>query len=169
MEWLARLLGRRRPSVRPINITVRPRREPPRFAMPPPSVTSSTTGASGPVVAFTPTRPKSGRRQLVGRETELAQIVQLLTDERTHVVLYAERGRGKTSLANMVTETLRRQGHIVARYSCEASSSFDSVIRGLARDLPVSLLANSMTDRSAGGCEPALPASPLRPADVRPR
>ena len=92
--------------------------------------------------------------------------MQLLTDERTHVVLYAERGRGKTSLANMVTETLRRQGHIVARYSCEASSSFDSVIRGLARDLPVSLLANSMTDRSAGGCEPALPASPLRPADV---
>ena len=51
-------------------------------------------------------------------------------------MLYSERGRGKTSLSNMVVEALRRSGIIVARYTCEAQSDFDSIVRGLMRDLP---------------------------------
>ena len=116
--------------------------------------------------AFTPTRPKLGR-QLVGREIELSQIMQAISEERAHVVLYSERGRGKTSLANLVTESMRRQGHVVARYTCEASSTFDTVVRGLVRDLPAALLAVPAEGGVHGeGCEAALPAEALRPRDV---
>lgn len=114
---------------------------------------------------FTPTQPRRGRRNVTGRQTELARILQAIWEEQAHVVLYTERGRGKTSLANLVVETLRQGGVIVARHSCEAGDTFDSIIRALARDLPHALLAVPASDQGIG-CEPALPATELRPRDV---
>lgn len=119
-----------------------------------------------PGEAFTPTQPKPGRRQIVGRQAELQRIVQALREEKAHVVLYTERGRGKTSLANLVIEALRQGGVIVARHACEAGSSFDSIMRGLLRDLPRALLATPANDPSEVGCEAALPQGTLRPRDV---
>ena len=119
-----------------------------------------------PSDTFTPTRPKPGRRNLVGRKVELERIMQALRHEKAHVVLYSERGRGKTSLSNMVMEALRRSEMIVARYTCEAGSSFDTAMRGLARDLPPSLLVDPAEDGTGEGCEPALPRYDLRPRDI---
>jgi hypothetical protein len=117
-----------------------------------------------PNAAFTPTRPRAGRRNLVGRQQELDRILDAILLDAGHVVLYSERGRGKTSLANMAVEALRRRGAIVGRFVCEAQTGFDTLFRGLARDLPRSLLA---ADGDEGeGCEAVLPAQPLRPADV---
>jgi hypothetical protein len=116
--------------------------------------------------AFTPTRPKSGR-QLIGRETELARILQAIDDEQAHVVLYSERGRGKTSLSNVVAASLRKQNYIVARNTCEASSTFDTVMRGLVRELPASLLAVPSDNPAADeGCSAAFPRDTLYPRDV---
>ncbi|MEJ1977692.1 MAG: ATP-binding protein [Acetobacteraceae bacterium] len=115
---------------------------------------------------FTPTRPKTGRRQLVGRQAELARILQALLEDRAHVVLYSERGRGKTSLSNLVIESLRRKNVIVARHTCEASSDFTSILRGLLQDLPPSLLAAPVRDDPCDGCGAALPDRELRPNDV---
>ena len=89
-----------------------------------------------------------------------------LRDEKAHVVLYAERGSGKTSLSNLVIETLRRSGVIVARCTCEAASSFDAVIRGLMRDVPEALLAAPAEGSSGEGCEAALPPREVQPRDV---
>ncbi len=148
-----------------------------------------TAGRIAPGEAFTPTQPKSGRRRLVGREAELRRILQALQEDRAHVVLYSERGRGKTSLANLVVELLRRSGSIVARCTCEAGTTFDSLMRGLMHDLPPSLLAgrpgrgNEGRDASQfdlgrpadvggyethdlDGCGAALPQGELRPRDV---
>ena len=124
-----------------------------------------------PGEAFTPTQPKTGRHRLIGRERELDRILQTLQEDRAHVVLYSERGRGKTSLANRVVEALRRSGTIVARHTCEAGTTFDDLMRGLMRDLPQSLLAARVTpglpaERSDEGCAPALPAGLLRPLDI---
>ena len=119
-----------------------------------------------PGMVFTPTQPKPGSRQLTGRQAELQRILQALREDRAHVVLYSERGRGKTSLSNMVIEALRQAGVIVARHTCDAGSDFDSVVRGLLRDLPASLLASADETGSGGGCEPALPGRPLRPGDL---
>ena len=115
--------------------------------------------------AFTPTQPKTGRRRLIGRQAELERIMQALNEDRAHVVLYSERGRGKTSLSNLAVQSLRRSGVIVARHTCEAGTTFDSLMRGLARDLPPALLA-ARTGVGGEGCEAALPDGELRPRDV---
>lgn len=119
-----------------------------------------------PGLVFTPTQPKPGSRQLTGRQAELNRILQSLGEDKAHVVLYSERGRGKTSLSNMVIEALRRSGTIVARHTCEAGSDFDSIVRGLLRDLPASLLASPAEGGVGDGCEPALPPRTLRPDDI---
>ncbi len=119
-----------------------------------------------PGEAFTPTQPKAGRKQVVGRDAEALRIMQALREERAHVVLYTDRGRGKTSLANLVIETLRQAGVIVARHSCDAGSTFETIIRGLMRDLPRSLLAVAANSPGEIGCEAVLPAGELRPRDV---
>jgi hypothetical protein len=119
--------------------------------------------ALAPGSVFTPTRPRSGRRNLVGREPELARILDAILLDGGHVVLYSERGRGKTSLSNMAIEALRRQGAVVGRFACEAQTNFDMMIRGLMRDLPASLLSGA---HDSEGCEAVLPAKELRPADV---
>ena len=127
-----------------------------------------------PAEAFTPTQPRSGRRRLVGRRTELMRILQALREDQAHVVLYAERGRGKTSLANLVIEALRRTGSTVARHTCDADTTFDDLMRGLLRDLPPSLLGAPTAARpdraqfpgEGVGCVEALPGGVLRPADI---
>ena len=134
--------------------------------------------AAAPVLApgevFTPTQPRSGRRRLVGRRVELLHILQALREEQAHVVLYAERGRGKTSLANLVIEALRRTGSTVARQTCDSDTTFDELMRGLLRDLPSSLLGAPAAGRQDGppssgggaGCVDVLPAGVLRPSDI---
>lgn len=117
-----------------------------------------------PGEAFTPTQPRAGRRRAVGRRTELQRVLQALQDDRAHVVLYAERGRGKTSLSNLAVEALRRDGVIVARHTCDAGSSFDTILHGLMRDLPPALLAGESA--IGDGCVDALPPHPLGPSDV---
>lgn len=119
-----------------------------------------------PGQVFTPTQPKPGGRQVTGRQAELQRILQALGEDRAHVVLYSERGRGKTSLSNMVIEQLRKSGLIVGRYTCDAGSDFDSIMRGLMRDLPTSLLAGVAEGGHGEGCEPALPDRTLRPGDM---
>ena len=115
--------------------------------------------------AFTPTQPKRGRRSMTGRQNELARILQALWEEQAHVILYTDRGRGKTSLANLVVELLRQGSVIVARHTCESGSTFDSIMRGLVRDLPHALLAVP-GGASLPGCEEALPPGELRPRDI---
>jgi AAA ATPase domain len=118
--------------------------------------------------AFTPTRPLRSARRLAGRRAQLARVLRALEEEEAHVVIYAERGRGKTSLANLVADALRGRGVMVARYACSAENDFDAIMRGLMRDLPRSLLAAPAQcgeDRLAG-CEAALPAGRLQPRDA---
>jgi hypothetical protein len=73
---------------------------------------------------FTPTRPRMGRRALIGRLTEAERILSAMNDEAAHVVIYGERGRGKTSLTNLVVERLRRGDNTIALYVCNAGSNF---------------------------------------------
>jgi hypothetical protein len=130
-------------------------------------VPSSNVGAPlRPSDVFTPTQPRGGRNTLIGRQEEIEHILQALVEDRAHVVLYSERGRGKTSLANSVLERLRSDGHSVARYQCDASSTFESFIRGLARDLPTALLSSPIRAEGCEGCEAALPEGRVGPGDI---
>lgn len=117
--------------------------------------------------AFTPTQPQRSFRRIAGRKTELLRILQAIAQERAHVVLYGERGRGKTSLVNLVAAAASSYGYMVGRYACAFDNDFDLIIRGLARDLPQAMLAvPAVEDDSLEGCEAGLPAGRLQPRDV---
>ena len=116
---------------------------------------------------FTPSRPQRDGPGFVGRDAELSRIRQALEEDHVHVVLYADRGYGKTSLANRVAAELRAGGAMVARYACEMNSDFDEIMRGLMRDLPSSFLAvPALASAKRPGCEAILPEGEILPADV---
>jgi hypothetical protein len=116
---------------------------------------------------FTPTRPQRSSRRVSGRQTELLRIFRAIALDRAHVVLYGERGRGKTSLVNLVASAARSSGYMVGRYTCSFDSRFEDIVRGLARDLPKSMLAAPMVqDDTLEGCEAALPKGKLQPRDI---
>ena len=115
--------------------------------------------------AFSPTRPQFSSRGLIGREKQMARIMRAICQEHAHVVLFAERGRGKSSLANCVVEQLQRMDFAVARASADTRTTFDTLIRDLMRSLPASLAAVTPPD-PLEGCESLLPRSSLAPRDV---
>lgn len=110
---------------------------------------------------FTPTRPLPSTsfdlRQgllgggFVGREAEREHIMRLLAEDRAHVVIYGERGRGKTSLANLVTANAMAAGFSVASHVCSARSDFDTIMRGLVQDLLRQLVGPEAVGPEGGG------------------
>ena len=117
--------------------------------------------------AFTPTRPQRSGAAFVGRQAELRRIMEVVEDEQAHVVLYADRGLGKTSLVNRATGMLRAAGYCVGRYFCDTNSDYESIMRGLIRDLPTSFLVVPMSNLpNPQGSEQALPQRPLEPSDI---
>lgn len=123
---------------------------------------SKASGLSG---AFSPTRPQFGNRGFVGREKELVRVLRALRQEHAHVVLFAERGRGKSSVANYAVEQLQSMNVIVARATCDPFTDFDTLIRNLMRSVPA-LLASTPPPDPARGCETLLHDEPLSPRDV---
>jgi len=153
---------------------------PPRLGASPPDKAARGNGASPPMLAaqpapehlalrevFTPTRPQRSSRRVSGRQTELLRIFRAIALDRAHVVLYGERGRGKTSLVNLVASAARSSGYMVGRYTCSFDSRSEDIVRGLVRDLPKSMLAAPIVqDDSLEGCEAALPCGRLQPRDI---
>jgi hypothetical protein len=140
---------------------------PQRLGLAPPGVPREQPGVMALRDAFTPTRPQRSFRRLAGRKTELLRMLQAISENRAHVVLFGDRGRGKTSLVNLVAAAARSSGYMVGRYSCSCDSEFEVIMRGLARDLPNSLLAVPAVDEpSLEGCEAALPRAWLQPRDI---
>ena len=89
-------------------------------------------------------------------------------EDRSHVILYGERGYGKTSLANLVTSAFRSAGLPVSRHVCAISSDFDSIMRSLFRGLPLRSLDLAVPGAVDGmrGSDALLPTHPVQPADV---
>jgi Cdc6-like AAA superfamily ATPase len=87
--------------------------------------------------AFTPSQPVADRRQLAGRQAVLKTIIQAIEDQRLHVILYGERGIGKTSLLHVLSQTAVDARYIVIYTSCGANSTFDDTFRAVAADIPL--------------------------------
>ena len=54
-----------------------------------------------------------------------------------HVVLYGERGIGKTSLLNILSQLAQNAKYIVRYVSCSEDADFDTTFRAILRDLPL--------------------------------
>src|SRR4051812_32367312 len=117
--------------------------------------------------AFTPSQPVADRRMFAGREDVLKTIIGSIEDQRLHVVLYGERGIGKTSLLHMLTQAAHEARYIGVYSSCGANSTFDETFRAAAVDIPLlfhSGFAPTTTEAEKGSSlADLLPNEPISP------
>lgn len=117
--------------------------------------------------AFTPSQPITDSRMFAGRIDVLTTLIRSIEDQRVHVIMYGERGIGKTSLVHVLTQAAQDARYIVVYCSCGAGSTFDEIFRAVAADIPLLFHKGfAPTDDEAergGTLADLLPASPLTP------
>jgi conflict system STAND superfamily ATPase len=99
--------------------------------------TRSQSASSSPLrEVFTPTRPKQRATLFSGRGAQLQRIISGIEDQRAHILIYGERGSGKTSLANVVAEKAEAAGYLVLRFVCSAGVDFDDIFGSFLHRIP---------------------------------
>lgn len=90
---------------------------------------------------FTPHQPISEIDLLFGRQSEVQKLVETLNTPGQHVLLYGERGVGKSSLANVVRILLGLlvESKIFVK-RCDSSDTFESIMMG-----PLSAIGADLT------------------------
>lgn len=87
--------------------------------------------------AFTPTRPKQQVNALfIGRTDALKRIIAAVEEERAHVILFGDRGRGKTSVANAVEQIAAQAGYLALKLTCSAELGFEEIFRHFLKRIP---------------------------------
>jgi MoxR-like ATPase len=86
---------------------------------------------------FTPSTPINVAELFAGRSDKLFRIVDAIGERGRHVILYGERGVGKTSLAQIVPFLIPadRQRVRYIRVQCFPNDDFSSVARKIFKDL----------------------------------
>ncbi|MCJ2180054.1 AAA family ATPase [Novosphingobium album (ex Hu et al. 2023)] len=87
--------------------------------------------------AFTPSQPVSDLRQFAGRTELLDSLIRSIEDQRLHVVLYGERGIGKTSLLHVVSQLAEEAQYLVRYVSCGEDSDFSTLMRSVVGTIPL--------------------------------
>ena len=116
---------------------------------------------------FTPSQPVSDRKRFAGRSDVLGSVIRAIEEQRLHVVVYGERGLGKTSIMHVLTQAAREARYLVVYVSCGADSSFDEVFRTVAAHIPMLFhsTVGPTSPEAEGGKTLAelLPATPISP------
>lgn len=84
--------------------------------------------------AFQPATPIAERKLFAGRIPQIVAVADAVAQAGLHVVIYGERGVGKTSLANILSD-LDLADMKTVRVSCDGEDTFGSVWTKLARRL----------------------------------
>jgi Cdc6-like AAA superfamily ATPase len=90
--------------------------------------------------AFSPAAPIREKDVFAGRKRQICAVVDAINQPGQHVIIYGERGVGKTSLANVVDSFVLRpagQGVIAPHINCDASDDFTSIWRKLLDQVAV--------------------------------
>lgn len=91
---------------------------------------------------FAPAQPVMERGRFAGRLDVLATLIEIIEEQRSHVVVYGERGIGKTSLMHILGDLARESQYIVSYQSCGANSRFDEIFRAALAEVPLLYLGN---------------------------
>lgn len=87
--------------------------------------------------AFTPSQPVSDTRNFAGRSDVLNTLIRSIEDQRMHVVLYGERGIGKTSLLRVMTQLAEDAQYLVRYVSCGEETDFASLTQTITASIPL--------------------------------
>lgn len=120
-----------------------------------------TLGASQPVTT---------RERFSGRHDALTQLIGAIEQQRVHVVIYGERGIGKTSLVHVFADTAREARYLVLYGSCGTEGRFDAVFRAFAAKIPMlyhrSVLPTTAAVEQLLNFDSVLPDGPFGPREV---
>lgn len=94
---------------------------------------------------FTPTRPKQSAALFSGRSKQLQRIISGVEDQHAHILIYGERGSGKTSLANVIVAKAEAAGYLVLRFVCSVDVGFDDIFSSFLQRIPGGILARSIS------------------------
>lgn len=86
---------------------------------------------------YSPTTPIKEEELFVGRKNQLDKIHEAVTQGGQHIILYGERGVGKTSLANIVSNRYRLA--LSPSVTCNSSSSLHGVWKSVFSKLPLNI------------------------------
>lgn len=118
-------------------------------------------GASQPVIA---------RERFAGRHDALAQLISAIEQQRVHVVVYGERGIGKTSLVHVFADTAREARYLVVYGSCGTEARFDTMFRAFASKIPMlyhrDVLPTAIDNDAQATFDSLLPEGEFGPREV---
>ncbi len=89
---------------------------------------------------FTPSAPINSQELFAGRIDQVSQVVSAVAQQGQHVILYGERGVGKTSLATVISKIMQgfSEGEVdVAMINCDIKEDFTSLWQKIIREFPV--------------------------------
>lgn len=112
-------------------------------------------------------------RAFSGRESQITTVVNVCVQRGQHVVIFGERGAGKTSLVNTVCGMLRTKFVMpeCGTINCDQTTTFDSLWRAIFSEIPLSRNSTvnrgvSSADRTQGTYAQLLPEE-VTPHSVR--
>ena len=118
-------------------------------------------------------QPVTAREAFAGRHDAMARLINAIEEQRVHVVIYGERGIGKTSLAHVFAQTAREARYHVIYASCGTAANFSDMFRSVLSHIPriyhSSVLPNSAEAERGDNFDVMLPPGPFdarRLADV---
>lgn len=88
--------------------------------------------------AFTPARPVNKADLFAGRDEQISRCVSAIFQDGLHIVVYGERGVGKTSLANVLPEIIRGAKHPgldAVRIDCSKTADYGGLWMQAFREL----------------------------------
>jgi AAA ATPase-like protein len=94
--------------------------------------------------AFRPAAPIDRRDLFAGRGEQIADLFSIVSQPGQHVIVYGERGVGKTSLGLVVAELLRAANVLSAWATCDASDDFSSVWRKALGEIGIATARQSI-------------------------
>lgn len=118
---------------------------------------------SGLYDVFTPNKP-STHNFFCGRERESEAILEALHAKKCHVLLYGDRGVGKTSLATYSCSIANNYYQLKChRVACDRRSTFSSIMAQFLTDLNVDIVAKKTSSvKKSGGIDKVIHASQER-------
>jgi len=89
---------------------------------------------------FTPNAPINRKDLFAGRTEQVQSLLNAIFQRGQHAIIYGERGVGKTSLANIISDwmpTLEKYNYQIVKFNCAANSTFNAIWHGIMRELSV--------------------------------
>jgi Cdc6-like AAA superfamily ATPase len=122
--------------------------------------------------SFRPGAPIDKYDLFAGRMSQVNDVINAIIQPGQHVILFGERGVGKTSLAKVISEVLQRAGFKLldsGTINCDGKDTFSSLWHKVFRELSI-VLSSRQTGFVPEGSEPGLKVSleSLLPEEARP-